>query len=180
MTTKRRDNAQTLSQVPPCPLCHLEDQVQPAQTAYERGQVRMQAPSMPRKTKIAWIWIALAVLVYGGANFYLFAQLGGGPGFGSWPVVWQVLEIVVIEIVLVVGLALSLLAFGRLLRSQRETTWVYPTQDERAAHEDNLYYCRRDNVTFDEHQHIMHSPGKGEDNIQVLPPESGHPTVEER
>lgn len=177
MTTDRVETAQTLTQVPSCPLCQLADQVQKVRTAYERGLVHFQRPPTPRRVKALWPWIIAAALVYGGANFYLFAQLGGEPGFGSWPIFWQVVEVVVIEVVLLIGLVLSVLAFGHLIHTQRETTWRYPAQDERWH---NLYYCQRDRVIFDEQRQVVRSQADMERRVRILPPDSGHPTVEDR
>jgi hypothetical protein len=174
------ENAQTLSQVPACPLCHRTDQVQKMQTAYERGWVQVQSPPLSRRAKKGWLWVLVAVLIYGGANFYLFAQLGGGPGFGSWPLPLQILEVVIIEGVLIIGLLFSILAFARLINTRQETVWRYPAHEEDHNRWQNLYHCRRDNVIFDAQRQEVLSQAETERRLRVLPPEPGHPTVEER
>ena len=180
MAANPRENTHTLSQVPACPLCHQNDQVQKLQTAYERGLVRMQAPPLSRREKRWWLWILVAALVYGGANLYLFAQLGGGPGFGSWPLPFQILEVVIIEVVLIIGLALSVLAFARLIHTRQETVWQYPARGEENERWQNLYHCRRDNIIFDAQRQAVLSQTEMAHYSRVLPPEPGHPTVEER
>lgn len=139
----------------------------------------MQAPTTSRGTKVMWLWVALAVLVYGGANMYLFAQLGGGPGFASWPLPVQILEVVLVEVILVIGLVFSVLAFARFINARQETTWRY-SQDEDGPRWQGLYHCQRDHVTFDaQNQRVLSAREMGH-LLRVLPPEPGRPTVEER
>lgn len=180
MAANRREDAQTLSQTPACPLCHRTDQVQRIQTAYERGQVRMQPPPLSRRMKWWWLWILVTALIYGGANFYLFAQLGGGPGFSAWPLLLQILEVVIIEVVLIIGLALSILAFARLINTRQETTWQYPSREQDKQRWQGLYHCRRDNVIFDAQRQEVLSQAEIARLLRILPPEPGHPTVENR
>ncbi|HVU67321.1 MAG TPA: hypothetical protein VHD63_09335 [Ktedonobacteraceae bacterium] len=179
MAANRVENARTLSQVPPCPVCQRTDQVQKMQTAWERGWVHTQVPPMSRRTQWWWLLVLLAVIVYGGANFYLFAQLGGGPGFGGWPLFWQIVEVVAIEVILVIGLIFSVLAFARLINSRRETSWQYPARGQEKKVWQNLYHCRRDNVVFDVQRQEILSQDELKRRLRVLPPESEHPTGED-
>lgn len=180
MAARQAENIQTLSQVPPCPLCHQADQVQPLQTAYERGSLQFQPPPTPRRIKALLPWIIAAVVLYGGAQLFLFVQLGGNLGFGSWPLALQILEVGVIEVVLLIGLAASVLVFGHLINTRRESVWQYPGGDQNREGWRNFYHCRRDNAIFDGRNQTVLSPFEARRLVRVLPPEPGHPTVEDR
>jgi hypothetical protein len=80
-----------LRNIPECPVCHHNDQVKTAQEAYKGGVTRLVPPPLPKGTKAMMPWIVTGMAIYLCGNFYLLVQLGGGPGFSSWPVPFQVL-----------------------------------------------------------------------------------------
>ncbi len=93
-------------------------------------------------------WIVTGMAIYLCGNFYLLVQLGGGPGFSSWPVPFQVLEVVVLLCLTVSALVLSFIGFQRVVQADRETQWLYPVWDEAMDQWRGLYHCGRDDVVF--------------------------------
>src|SRR5579859_2168725 len=78
MTTMPTKQSRTPKQLPVCPICHKDDQVKTAQAAYEGGVSQVVPPPLPGQTAAMMPWIVTGVVIYGGANFYLLVQLGGG------------------------------------------------------------------------------------------------------
>ncbi|GAC1385543.1 MAG: hypothetical protein NVS4B7_11440 [Ktedonobacteraceae bacterium] len=152
MTAMAAKQSQTPKQIPVCPVCHKDDQVKTAQAAYQGGVTQLVPPPLPGHTAAMMPWIVTGALIYGGANFYLLVQLGGGPGFSSWPFPFQELEVGIIEGMLVLVLVLSFIAFRRIVQADRETEWLYPVYDQAMEHWRGLYYCERDKVVFDPQQ----------------------------
>lgn len=152
MTTMPTKQSRTPKQLPVCPICHKDDQVKTAQAAYEGGVSQVVPPPLPGQTAAMMPWIVTGVVIYGGANFYLLVQLGGGPGFSSWPFPLQELEVGILEGMLVLVLVLSFIAFRRVVQADRETEWLYPAYDEAMGHWRGLYHCARDKVVFDPQQ----------------------------
>lgn len=174
------ETAETLTQVPPCPLCHQADQVQKMETAYDRGGVRFHRPSLPPNVKALLPLVGLAVLLDGGAHLFLLSQMGGRIGFEGWPLSLQVFEVVVLLVILIIGLALSIPAFGCLINTRQETIWRYSAGNRAITRLHNLYYCQQDHVAFDARQQVVRSPADMEHFIHILPPDSAHPAVEDR
>ena len=137
-----------LRQIPECPVCHHNDQVKTAQEAYKGGVTRLVPPPLPKGTKTMMPWIVTGMAIYLCGNFYLLVQLGGGPGFSSWPVLFQVLEVVVLLCLTVSALVLSFIGFQRVVQADRETQWLYPVWDQVMDQWRGLFHCGRDDVVF--------------------------------
>ena len=142
-------------QVPPCPVCHQTDQVRDVQTAFDLGIERLAPPPMPRSTARMMPWIVVGFLVYLSANFYLLVQLAGPAGFSAWPLPLQILEVAAILLSVLVALALSFIAFPRVMRRDQEVARRYSAWERAMNNWHQLYYCLRDNVVFDSDQRII-------------------------
>lgn len=109
-------------------------------------------PPMSKQAVRLMPWLIATIFVFLAANFYLFFQLGGRPGFSNWPLSLQVLEIAVILLLVVVGLVLSFLTFQRVLRAERPSTGQSATWNRAIDNWNRLYYCLRDHTAFDPQQ----------------------------
>ncbi len=154
MIQKQARQDEPVTQAPDCPVCHRSDQVQTMQAASQPGRVELQEPSSPEKSRPVWPWVIVGgiVVICAAIQFFLFIQVGGPAGLGSWPVPFQILEVAGAAIILVLLASLSLLAFRHLATTNRETVWRYPTTGTADQKQRQLYRCERDHVVFDADQ----------------------------
>lgn len=162
MTQNHREDLDPLIQLPTCPVCHRADQVQTVQTAYQQGMLQLQPPPSTRRSVGIWAWViaGAVVIVCAAIQFFLFVQVGGPRGFQNWPIALQVAEVVVAATLLAILTSLSLLAFGRLVNTKKETVWRYPTDEGAGDTLRQFYHCGRDNVVFDANQKKVLSPAE--------------------
>ncbi|HET8846001.1 MAG TPA: hypothetical protein VFN35_31345, partial [Ktedonobacteraceae bacterium] len=139
------------AQIPSCPVCRQSDQVQTMQAAYQQGIVQMPMPSSTSRALRTWTWIiaGAVVIVCAAIQFLLFDQVSGPAGFQSWPPVLRVAEVVVALLILAVLAALSLLAFRQLVKTNQETEWHFPVDEQQGKTLSHVYYCAREGVIFD-------------------------------
>ena len=131
-----------------CPVCHQADQVKKAPAAYESGVTRLAPPTMPVASIRMMGYIIVCSFLVGVGSFFILV-LSGTNGYGSWPGVFQVLQVVVTIAAIVTALALSLIALQRVVRGDLKSQKLLPAYDEALENWRRLYYCKRDDVVFD-------------------------------
>ncbi len=138
----------TESQKPVCPVCHQADQVMTLKAAYESGMERFAPPPMPtaRVPMIRTMAIGVGVIALGS---FLIIVLLVPTNLPPWA---QIIQAVLTVIAIVVVLALSLLAFLRVVRGDLHSQQLLPAWDNALAIWGRLRYCKRDNVVFDPQQ----------------------------
>jgi hypothetical protein len=134
-------------QIPPCPVCHRNDQVMRLQAASEAGLTRYQPPPMPVATvrMMPYILVGFALVALG--SFFILIWSGVG-GYGGWPGPVQVIQVVLTIVAIVVALVLSLVAFLRVVQGDLKTQKLLPLWDQAMENWRSLYFCKRDNVVF--------------------------------
>jgi hypothetical protein len=137
--------ASSPSQKPLCPVCHRTDQVKRLQAAYEAGVERLSPPSMPTGTVSMLKYMGVAIILVGIGVFFIFVLIGSG-GTGFYP---DLVQVIITLVAIVAALALSLMAFLRVVRGDVESQQYLPAYDKAMENYGRLYYCARDNVVFD-------------------------------
>jgi hypothetical protein len=135
--------------VPPCPVCQQTDQVMRLSAAYESGvEQRFAPPPMPvaRVGMMKYILVGFALVIVGVFIILTFAGVGG---YGTWPQPVQIVLVVVVLAGIVTALALSFLAFQRVVRGDLQSQKYLPAWDQAMENWRRLYYCKRDDVVFD-------------------------------
>jgi hypothetical protein len=138
----------TESQKPVCPVCHQADQVQTLKEAYESGIERFAPPPMPVARAPMARTMAIGVGVIALCSFLIIVLLvpTNLPAWG------QIIQVVLTVIAILVVLALSLLAFLRVVQGDLQSQQLLPAWDRALANWGRLRYCKRDNVVFDPQQ----------------------------
>ncbi len=138
----------TQSQKPVCPVCHQADQVQTLKEAYESGIERFAPPPMPMGRAPMMRIMAIGVGVVAAGSFLIIVLLVPT----NMPVWGQVIQVVLTVIAILVVLALSLLAFLRVVQGDIQSQQLLPAWDRALENWGRLRYCKRDNVVFDPRQ----------------------------
>jgi hypothetical protein len=134
---------------PPCPVCQQTDQVKRLSVAYESGIEQRFAPPPLPVSKVGMmksIIVGFFIVFVGSFIILTFATVGG---YGTWPQAVQVVLVVIVLAGIVIALVLSLVAFLRIVKGDRQSQQYLPAWDEAMANWDRLYYCKRDDVVFD-------------------------------
>ncbi len=107
--------------------------------SFDMGVERIAPPLMPTSNVRMMPWILVAFFLYLAGNFYLFIELAVNSQNG-WPIVVQVLSIIINLVALIVGLVLSYIAVLRIVRGDQEASFRYPG-DQAMANWNRLYQC---------------------------------------
>jgi hypothetical protein len=138
---------------PPCPVCQQTDQVMRLSAAYASGaEQRFAPPPMPvaKVGMMKYILVGFALVIVGIFIILTFAGVGG---YGSWPQPVQITLVVLVLAGIVTALALSFVAFQRVVRGDLQSQQYLPAWDQAMENWRRLYYCKRDDVVFDPQSH---------------------------
>jgi len=135
------------SQKPNCPVCKQSDQTKTTQAAYETGVARCAPPDMPTKKVSMLKYILFSTIIVGICVFLIIVLIGG---MGSEFNIYGMSVLVTITLVCILtALALSYMAFQRVVKGDEESTTLYPAWDRATHIWRGFYYCSRDQVVFD-------------------------------
>lgn len=136
------------AQKPLCPVCHKSDKVKSLEAVYNEGMERFAPPPMPGKTISMLRYMFFNVLIVSICIFFILVLVGSesfGQGFS-----WGELGLVVLTILCIVAaLALSYVAFTKIVHGDMEAQKHYPQWDRAMENWNRLRYCSRDDVVFD-------------------------------
>jgi hypothetical protein len=90
-------------------------------------------------------YMGVAIILVGIGVFFIFVLIGSG-GTGFLP---DLVQVIITLVAIVAALALSLMAFLRVVRGDAESQQYLPAYDKAMENYGRLYYCARDNVVFD-------------------------------
>ena len=138
----------TETQKPQCPVCHKADKVKKLETAYNEGMERFAPPPMPAKKVSVIRYMAFSMLLVGIFIFFIIVLVGSESFGQSWNY-FELVFLICAIISIVTALALSYIAFTKVVRGDQEASKLYPDWDRALAHWERLRYCSRDNVVFD-------------------------------
>ncbi len=134
------------SQKPSCPVCHRSDQIKTMQAAYASGVARCAPPDMPTKQVSMMLYILLGTILVGVCIFMIIVLIGSEANLGF---AWQLTLVSVTLVCILSALALSFLAFQRVVQGDAEMTVRFPAWDQAMTKWRSLSYCSRDDVVFD-------------------------------
>ncbi len=136
------------AQKPVCPVCKQSDKVKKLQAVYNEGMSRLTPPTMPGKT-VSILRIMVFNMVLVGIFVFLILVLVGSESFGQVHPYIEVTLVVLALAAIVLALALSYVAFTRVVRGDEEASQHYSAWDSAMANWNRLRYCTRDDVVFD-------------------------------
>ena len=136
------------AQKPVCPVCKQSDKVKKLQTVYNEGMSRFAPPTMPGKT-VSILRIMVFNMVLVGIFVFLILVLVGSESFGQVHPYIEVTLVILALAAIVLALALSYMAFTRIVRGDQEASLRYSAWDSAMANWNRLRYCTRDDVVFD-------------------------------
>ena len=136
------------NQKPLCPVCHKSDKVKNLEAVYNEGMERFAPPPMPGKTVSMLRYMVISMLIVGICIFFIIV-LVGSESFGQ-SFSWFELGLVALTLICIVtALALSYMAFTKVVHGDMEAQKHYPEWDRAMQNWNRLRYCARDNVVFD-------------------------------
>jgi hypothetical protein len=136
------------AQKPVCPVCKQSDKVKKLQAVYNEGMSRFAPPPMPGKT-VSILRIMVFNMVLVGIFVFLILVLVGSESFGQVHPYIEVTLVVLALAAIILALALSYMAFTRVVRGDQEASQHYSEWDRAMANWNRLRYCTRDGVVFD-------------------------------
>lgn len=140
--------ATTADQNNPCPVCKGKNRAVRLAAAYQSGQVPYGPPAMPGKQVGMMSLLTIGMVVVGICVFLIIVFVGSESfGFGIAPL--EVVLVAVTLIGIVTALALSFLAFNRVMQGDLEAQKHYSAWDRALAVYNRLYFCPQDNVVYD-------------------------------
>ncbi len=135
---------------PVCPVCHKSDAVKTLQAAYNQGISRFAPPPMPTPTKtFSMLRTMLFSIVIVGICIFAIIIFVGSESFGQSFSIPELLLVLLTLACIVLVLALSYVAFSRVVRGDTEASQRYPEWDRALETWGHLRYCSRDDVVFD-------------------------------
>jgi len=136
------------AQKPLCPVCQKSDKVKSLEAVYNEGVERFAPPPMPGKTVSMLRYMFFSVVTVAICIFFILV-LVGSESFGQ-SFSWGELGLVLLTIFFIVlALALSYLAFTKVVHGDMEAQKHYPEWDRALENWNRLRYCSRDDVVFD-------------------------------
>ncbi|MBV9256890.1 MAG: hypothetical protein JO215_02610 [Ktedonobacteraceae bacterium] len=134
------------NQTPTCPICDQSDQVKTMQAAYDAGVTRAAPPDMPTRKVSMMKYIISGGFTVGLCSFLIIILIGSEAGISS---IAQWVIVCLTFICIVTTLAISYVAFDRVVQGDAEATKEFPAWDRAMNTWKGLYYCARDNAVFD-------------------------------
>ena len=136
------------TQLPLCPVCHKADKVKKLEAAYNEGLERFAPPPMPGKTVSMVRYMTFSMILIGLFIFFILV-LVGSESFGQGFSLFELALVVGALVSIVAALALSYIAFTKVVRGDQDASKHYADWDRAMEHYGRLRYCSRDNVVFD-------------------------------